>query len=53
MPIYSYKCPFGHEFDKLVQKMDSSPQTCEKCGQSAEQVLSLPSPFQWGRGGKP
>lgn len=53
MPLYSYHCEScGHNFDKIVQKMDDSPQPCEKCGHMSVQVMSVPAPFQWGKGAK-
>lgn len=51
MPIYSYRCPQGHDFEKLVQKVNDDPQPCPRCGQGAEQVPAVPAKFQWGKSG--
>lgn len=43
MPLYEYKCPRGHEFDRHLPVADyKTPQTCE-CGAPGRRVLSLPT----------
>jgi putative FmdB family regulatory protein len=51
MPLYDYRCPSGHSFEKLVGPMTDAPQPCPHCGQPAPQVPSVPGKFQWGAGG--
>ena len=39
MPIYTYKCSKGHQFDRYLNLKDyRQPQTCE-CGAEAEKVI--------------
>ena len=40
MPTYAYRCPEGHEFDR-VQKINAPPgATCPQCGQAAQRVIT-------------
>ena len=40
MPTYEYRCPLGHEFEKL-QKMSSSGRVkCPDCGKVAMRLIS-------------
>ena len=40
MPTYEYRCPLGHEFEKL-QKMSSSGRVkCPVCGKVASRLIS-------------
>ncbi len=42
MPIYSYLCEAGHDFDRYLPLSEyAKPQTCE-CGKTAEKQLSAP-----------
>ena len=51
MPVYDYLCDHcEHRFDALV-KLGQETTTCPKCGETAHQVPSVPSPFQWGGSG--
>ena len=40
MPIYSYKCPCGSEFDELVKLVDREEQPCPSCGTLAPQRIT-------------
>jgi len=41
MPIYEYQCKHcNHTFEQLQLKSDAPPQTCPKCGQSIEKLMS-------------
>ena len=40
MPIYSYQCQCGNEFDELVKLADRQHQPCPKCAASANQILT-------------
>lgn len=43
MPIYEYKCPKGHYFDRFLRLEDyKQPQVCY-CGEEAEKQLSAPA----------
>ena len=51
MPCLTYRCPeCSHEFEKIFAVYTDSPQECPKCGEIAEQVPAVPSPFQWKSG---
>ena len=40
MPIYSYKCSVGHEFDRFLKIHDyKEPQTCD-CGTDSQKVIT-------------
>jgi putative FmdB family regulatory protein len=40
MPTYQYRCPEGHEFER-VQKMAGKPRTrCPRCGRAATRLIS-------------
>ena len=42
-PIYEYRCPHGHLFERHLPAADyKTPQTCE-CGQPGRRILSLPT----------
>lgn len=42
MPLYEYRCPNGHEFEKFFRTIGSaqSQAACPTCGEVAERVLS-------------
>jgi len=42
MPTYEYRCPEGHDFDKLILKISMSQATlpCPVCGKTAERRIS-------------
>jgi putative FmdB family regulatory protein len=40
MPTYQYRCPIGHEFER-VEKMSGRPRTkCPQCGRTAVRIIS-------------
>src|SRR3954449_13099002 len=40
MPIYEYKCPDGHVFERFQRMSDPSPEVCDVCGKGpVERVL--------------
>jgi len=60
MPLFVYRCPQGHEFEKLIRSGEPRPAiVCETCYSpesegpivTAELVPAAVSPFQWGKGG--
>ncbi len=40
MPIYEYRCPKGHHFERFQSMTAPAPESCDVCGASpVEQVL--------------
>ena len=40
MPIYEYRCPKGHHFERFQSMSAAPPESCDTCGASpVEQVL--------------
>ena len=62
MPIYEYRCPKGHVFERFQRMSDPPPEVCEICGEGPVEVVLYPvavhfkgSGFystDYGRGGK-
>lgn len=62
MPIYEYRCPKGHVFERFQRMSDPPPEVCEICGKGPVEVVLYPvavhfkgSGFystDYGRGGK-
>ena len=62
MPIYEYRCPKGHVFERFQRMSDPAPEVCEVCGEGPVEVVLYPvavhfkgSGFyttDYGRGGK-
>lgn len=50
MPIYAYKCPAGHETERIEPFSDPKPIICEICGQEAERQLGSFTPHFKGKG---
>jgi putative FmdB family regulatory protein len=40
MPTYEYRCPKGHEFEKLQKMTDSARVKCPTCGRMASRRIS-------------
>jgi len=42
MPLYEFRCPSGHEFEKFYRSISaaSSGENCPECGQLAERLMS-------------
>ena len=42
MPLYEFRCPNGHDFEKFYRSIGSAPSTenCPECGQLAERLMS-------------
>lgn len=40
MPTYEYRCPNGHEFEKLQKISDPAEAECPECGEKAERMIS-------------
>jgi len=62
MPIYEYRCPQHHVFERFQRMSDPPPDACEVCGEGPVEVVLYPvavhfkgSGFystDYGRGGK-
>ena len=42
MPIYEYKCPNGHVFERFQRMSDPSPEGCDECGEGPVQRVLYP-----------
>ena len=42
MPLYEFRCPNGHDFEKFYRSISSAPQSekCPECGEPAERRIS-------------
>ena len=42
MPLYEFRCPEGHDFEKFYRSISSAPseEKCPECGQMAERRIS-------------
>jgi putative FmdB family regulatory protein len=62
VPIYEYRCPNGHVFERFQRMSDPPPEVCEVCGEGPVEVVLYPvavhfkgSGFystDYGRGGR-
>lgn len=50
MPIYEYRCPKGHEYERAEGFDAPTEQTCPSCGTRARRVISLPAVIFKGSG---
>jgi putative FmdB family regulatory protein len=42
MPIYEYRCPNGHLFERFQSMTAPAPETCDVCGASPVEVVLYP-----------
>jgi putative FmdB family regulatory protein len=42
MPIYEYRCPNGHVFERFQRMSDPPPDVCEVCGEGPVEVVLYP-----------
>jgi putative FmdB family regulatory protein len=42
MPIYEYRCPKGHVFERFQRMSDPPPEVCENCGEGPVEVVLYP-----------
>ena len=42
MPLYEFRCPNGHDFEKFYRSIGSAPQSekCPECGELSERLMS-------------
>ena len=44
MPLYDYRCPQGHYFERMAPMAGGERQDCPACGTVALSSTSVPSP---------
>ena len=42
MPIYEYRCPKGHHFERFQSITAPAPETCDVCGASPVEIVLYP-----------
>jgi putative FmdB family regulatory protein len=42
VPIYEYRCPNGHVFERFQSMTAPAPETCDVCGASPVEVVLYP-----------
>ena len=42
MPIYEYRCPEGHTFERFQSMTAPAPETCDLCGASPLELVLYP-----------
>ncbi|HXH97353.1 MAG TPA: zinc ribbon domain-containing protein [Gaiellaceae bacterium] len=42
MPIYEYRCPDGHVFERFQSMTAPAPETCDVCGAEPVQLVLYP-----------
>ena len=42
MPIYEYRCPKGHLFERFQSMTAAAPETCDVCGASPVETVLYP-----------
>lgn len=42
MPIYEFRCPNGHLFEKFKRIDEPAPDSCEVCGESPVEIVLYP-----------
>ena len=62
MPIYEYRCPEGHTFERFQSMTAPAPETCDVCGKAPLELVLYPIAIHYkgsgfystdyGKGGK-
>ena len=62
MPIYEYRCPDGHTFERFQSMTAPAPETCDVCGKAPLELVLYPIAIHYkgsgfystdyGKGGK-
>ena len=47
MPIYEYRCPQGHVFERFQRITDPRPEVCDICGEGPVDVVLYPVPVHF------
>ncbi|HEU5243487.1 MAG TPA: zinc ribbon domain-containing protein [Gaiellaceae bacterium] len=42
MPIYEYRCPNGHHFERFQAMTAPAPEKCDECGASPVELVLFP-----------
>ena len=42
MPIYEYRCPEGHTFERFQSMSAAAPEKCDVCGASPVEIVLFP-----------
>ena len=42
MPIYEYRCPKGHHFERFQSMSAAAPESCDVCGASPVEIVLYP-----------
>ncbi len=42
MPIYEYRCPNGHHFERFQSMTAPAPEKCDECGASPVELVLFP-----------
>jgi putative FmdB family regulatory protein len=42
MPIYEYRCPNGHVFERFQSMTAPAPETCDVCGAAPVEIVLYP-----------
>ena len=42
MPIYEYRCPNGHHFERFQPMTAPAPEECDECGASPVELVLYP-----------
>jgi putative FmdB family regulatory protein len=42
VPIYEYRCPNGHRFERFQSMTAPAPETCDECGASPVELVLYP-----------
>ena len=42
MPIYEYRCPSGHHFERFQSMTAPAPEQCDVCGASPVEIVLFP-----------
>jgi putative FmdB family regulatory protein len=47
VPIYEYRCPRGHLFERFQRITDPRPEACDVCGEGPVDVVLYPVPVHF------
>jgi putative FmdB family regulatory protein len=47
VPIYEYRCPRGHVFERFQRISDPRPEACDVCGEGPVDVVLYPVPVHF------
>jgi len=47
VPIYEYRCPNGHVFERFQRITDPRPDVCDICGEGPIEVVLYPVPVHF------